>query len=247
MMRTVDFAYPGARIQSRYGVRVPAAHWERLLRVGGLGAFLQAARDTGLRAWTLQLDPNADAHQIEAQLRLLFRRHVAELAQWAPKAWRPAVEWCAALPDLAVIAHRLRGGMPAAWIANDVRLAWLAAGERPALPDELKFLAPAKGGAPDPGAAWLKRWRELWPATLPSERDGLEQLVQLLRVTVAGAAVDAPAALARVRPPLRRLFRRHTRGPAGLFIHLLLTWQELVAVRGALLRRRLGLPTEAVP
>jgi hypothetical protein len=137
--------------------------------------------------------------------------------------------------------------MPATWMANDVRLACLATGQRPALPEELKTLAPAKGAALDPGAAWLKRWRRLWPATLPSERDGLEQLVQLLRMTIAGAAVDAPAALARARLPLRRLFRRHTRGPAGLFIHLLLTWQELVAVRGALLRRRLGLPTEAVP
>jgi hypothetical protein len=246
MMRTVDFAYAGARIQARYGARLPPASWERLLRVGGLDAFLQAARDTGLRAWTLQLDPQAGAHQIEAQLRALFRRHVAELARWAPTPWRRAIEWCAVLPDLPAVAHRLRGGMPAAWMANDARLAWLAAGERPALPDELKILAPAKGRAPDPAAAWLKRWRELWRATVPSERAGLEQLVQLLRATVAAAAIDAPAALEQARLPLRRLFRRHTRGPAGLFIHLLLTWQELVAVRGALLRRRLGLPIEAV-
>ena len=244
MMRTVDFAYPGARIQARYGARVPASHWERLLRIGGLGAFLQTARDTGLRSWTLQLDPHADAHQIEAQLRLLFRRQVAELAQWAPKAWRPAVHWCAVVPDLPVIAHRLRGGTPATWMAKDARLAWLTAGEHLAVPEELRVLVAAKGEAPEPGAAWLKRWRVLWPATLPAERDGLEQLAQLLRTVVAGAAVDAPAALAQARRPLRRLFRRHTRGPAGLFIHLLLTWQELVSLRGALLRRRLGLPIE---
>lgn len=219
-MRTVDFAYAGARIQARYGARAPASHWERLLRIGGLGAFLQAARETGLGAWTLQLDPNADAHQIEAQLRLLFRRRVAELAQWAPPAWRPAVEWCAVLPDVPAIAHRLRSGSPAPWMGNDARL------------------------APESGAAWLAHWRKLWPAMLPGEREGLEQLVQLVHTAIAGAEGDAPAALARARQPLRRLFRRHTRAPAGLFIHLLLTWQELVAVRGALLRRRLGLPLE---
>jgi hypothetical protein len=245
-MRTVDFAYAGARIQARYGALVPATQWERLQRLEGLGAFLQAARDTGLRPWLLQVDPNADAHQLEAHLRLLFRRRVAELAGWAPPPWRPAIAWTAVLPDLPAIAHRLRGGALAPWMAADARLAWLAAEGRPHAPEELKVLQPDKAAAPEPLAAWLERWRALWPGTRPDEREGLEALVRLARVTLAAARADAPAALGALQKPLRRLFRRHTRAPAGLFIHLVLTWLELVAVRGALLRRHLALPIEGV-
>lgn len=245
-MRTVDFAYAGARIQARYGALLPAAQWERLQRLEGLGAFLQAARDTGLRPWVLQVDPAADAHQLEAQLRLLFRRRVAELAAWAPPAWRPAIEWTAVLPDLPAIAHRLRGGAAAPWMAADARLSWLAADARPRVPEELQGLAPAKGEAPEPLAAWLDGWRARWPAMLPGEREGLEALVKSIRATLAAARTDTPAALAALQRPLRRLFRRHTRAPAGLFIYLALTWLEMVAVRGALLRRRLALPIEGV-
>jgi len=244
MMQVVDFAYAGARIQARHASRVPASQWERLQRIEGLAAFLQAARDTGLRAWTLQLDAAADAHQIEAHLRLLFRRHVAELAQWAPPAWRPAIEWCAVLPDLPAIVHRLRGGEALPWMAADARLGELAGAGRPRLSAELKLFAPRDGELPDPVATWLARWRELWPAPRADERRALEALVRVLREAMAAAARDAPAASARLRQPLRRLFRRHARAPAGVFVHLVLAWQELMTLRGALLRRRLALPIE---
>lgn len=245
-MRTVDFAYAGARIQARYGALVPAAQWERLHRLEGVAAFLQAARDTGLRSWLLQVDPNADAHQVEAQLRLLFRRRVGELAGWAPPAWHAAIAWTAVLPDLPAIVHRLRDGAPALWMAADAQLSWLGAEGRPHVPDGLKVLQPDKGAPPEPLAAWLERWRALWPGLLPGEREGLEALVRLVRVALVAARADAPAALTALQKPLRRLFRRHTRAPAGLFVYLVLTWLELVAVRGALLRRRLALPVEGV-
>ena len=246
MSRTVAFAYAGARIQARYGKLVPASTWERLRRLDAVNAFLQAARDTGLRPWVLQVDPSADAHQIEAHLRLLFRRRIAELAAWAPEAWRPAIEWTAVLPDLPAIAHRLRGGEPAPWTAADARLAWLADAELPRMPEELQGLRPAKGTAPEPLAYWLERWRALWPAPRPEDRAGLEKLVRMIRDACGPAVAGASAAQARLQPPLRRLFRRHTRAPAGLFAYLVLTWLEMIAVRGALLRRRLGLPIEAV-
>lgn len=246
MIRTVDFAYAGARIQARYGKRVPAAQWERLRRLGTLDAFLQAARDTGLRPWVLQIDPQADAHQVEAHFRLLFRRRVSELAGWAPAAWRPAIDWVAVLPDLPAIAHRLGGGPAAAWMAADAGLAWLTRDERPRLPPELRVFQAEKGDAPEPVAAWMQHWRERWPATLPGERAALQALAGLIGAALQAAVADAPAAEAALLRPLRRLFRRHTRAPAGLFADLVLTWMELTAVRGALLRRRLGLPLESL-
>lgn len=205
MIRTVGFAYAGARIQARYGRRVPEATWERLRRLGTTRAFLQGARDTALRPWLVQVDADAGAHALEAQLRALFRRRVHELAGWAPAPWRPAVDWVAALPDL-----------------------------------------PAAAGAveAEPAQAWLQRWREQWPPVRPAERRALEHLVALLRRAARDAAVDAPAAEAALVPPLRKLFRRQTRAPAGLFAYLALTWMEFSAVRGALARRRLGLPLE---
>jgi hypothetical protein len=246
MSRPVAFAYAGARMQARYGRLVTRSEWERLRRLGSLNAFLQAARETGLRPWVLQVDSTADAHQLEAQLRLLFRRRVRELAGWAPASWRPAIEWSAVLPDLPAIAHGVRGGASWPWIAGDTQLAWLAIGDRPRAPQPLQGFLPAKGVTPDPLAHWLARWRERWPAVLPTERAGLDELVQLIRAALAAASANATAAEAALQRPLRRLFRRQTRAPAGLFAYLVLTWLEMVAVRGALLRRRLGLPLEGV-
>lgn len=246
MSRTVAFAYAGARIQARYGRLVVPSTWERLHRLDTVNAFLQAARDTGLRPWVLQIDPGADAHQIEAQLRVLFRRIAREVAEWAPPAWRPAIAWAALLPDLPAIAHRLRGDAPLPWMAADPLLAWLAVAEGPRAPPELQGLQPGKGKPPEPLAHWLARWRERWPGMPAGERAALEELIRIVRGALGAAAVDSHAALAALQRPLRRLFRRHTRAPAGLVAYLVLTWLEMTAVRGALLRRRLGLPIEGV-
>lgn len=243
MSRVVGFAYAGARIQARYGRLVVATTWERLQRLDTLGGFLQAARDTPLRPWVAQLDAAADVHQIEAQLRALFRRRVAELAEWSPPPWRPAVTWAALLPDLPAVAARLRG-VDAPWMQADSRLAAVGDDGRGRVPEELRVLQQAFRNRQPLLATWLERWRSLWPSTLPAERRGLEELARLLGDAVAGAARDAPAALAALHRPLRQLFRRRTRAPAGLFAYLALTWIEFAALRGAVVRRRLALPLE---
>lgn len=225
MIRTVGFAYAGARIQARYGRRVPQTTWERLRRLATSRAFVQGARDTALRPWLAQVDPDADAHQVEAQLRALFRRRVRELAGWAPAPWRPAIDWVAVLPDLPAINQRLDRGE----------------GE---LPEPLRAIAEAHAAKQPLAQAWLLRWRGLWPPVLRAERRGLEQLVMLLQRAAQDAATDAPAAEAALLPPLHKLFRRHTRAPAGLFAYLALTWMEFSELRGALARRRLALPLE---
>lgn len=228
-MRAVAYAYPGARTQARFGRLVTPAQWERLRRLPSPSSFLQAARDTALRAWLTQVDPAADVHEIEAQLRAVFRRRVQELAQWAPAPWRPAIEWVGVLPDLPVSAYRQRGEAELAWMRADPRLPAPAA---------------RSAGAAAPLEDWLAQWRARWPAVSRADRRALEQLLALLRTALRDARRDAPAALAALQGPLRKLFRRHARAPAGPFAWLALSWIELASVRGALLRRRLALPLE---
>lgn len=243
MSRTVPFAYAGARIQARYGRLVARPTWERLHKLDSLGGFLQGARDTALRPWVAQLDAGADVHQIEAQLRVLFRRHVAELAQWAPPEWRPAVRWVEVLPDLPAIAARLRGA-DAPWLQADARLARVGTAGRERLPAEWRALQAPAGAPRGLAAGWLEYWRALWPPMPPSDRRALEQLVALVQQAATRAQRDAPNAVVALQPPLRRLIRRHMRAPAGLFAWLVLGWIEFTALRGAVVRRRLGLPLE---
>jgi hypothetical protein len=135
------------------------------------------------------------------------------------------------LPDLPAIAA-LRRGAGESWLQSD--------GAPAAAAEALDASRP-------PAEAWLARWRALWPPATPAERRALEQLVTLLREAAAGAGQDAAAAQAALQRPLRRLFRRHTRAPAGLFAWLTLAWMEFAELRGAVLRRRLGLPLEGAP
>jgi len=247
MRRIVGFAYAGARIQARYGRLTTRPTWERLLRLATAAALVQAARDTPLQPWVAQLDAAADPHQIEAQLRALFRRRVAELAAWAPPDWRPAVEWTELLPDLPAIAAAF-GGVDAPWLRADARFGAIVsagAGAGRQVPAPLRGLHQAWRDRQPLTAAWLARWRALWPRAQAAERRALERVVQLLEEARRGAAGDAAAALSALHAPLRKLFRQHTRDPAGLFAYLALTWIEFAALRGALLRRRLGLPLEA--
>jgi len=240
--RTVGFAYPGARIQACYGRLVSQAAWGRLRRLDTLSGFLQAARDTALRPWLTQLDVTAEPHQIEAQLRALFRRRVGEVSEWSPPAWRPAVAWVAVLPDLPAMTARVRG-VEAPWLPADSGPGRMGAGAARASA-ELRGLQDAFRAGQLPAQAWLARWRALWPATRAAERRGLERLVALLDPAARGAGADAATAQAALQRPLRDLFRRDTRRPAGLFAWLALSWIEFATLRGALLRRRLALPLE---
>lgn len=244
MSRVVGFAYAGARIEARYGRLVSRPTWERLERLETTDGFLQAARDTPLQAWVAQLDPATDAHRLEAQLRALFRQRIAELAQWAPSDWRAAVRWVDVLVDLPAIGARF-GGADAPWLREDGRFGAIRVGPEADVPEALRELRQAWSGKRPLLATWLEHWRALWPPVSADERRALERLLALLGEAQRNAARDAPAALAALQGPLRKLMRRQMRAPAGLFAYLALTWLEFAALRGALVRRRLALPVEA--
>jgi hypothetical protein len=246
MSRTVGFAYAGARMQARGGRLAGAAQWDRLQRLDTPSAWLQAARDTGLGPWLQQIDPAAQPHRIEAQLRELFRRRVAEVARWAPQPWRVAVAWAAVLPDLPVLDRGDADGAPAQWSAAGAAGLAVAYADRAVLGTALQGLRRDRLAGTPAAEAWRRQWHALWPTPRPDERRVLESLVRMLQQAARAAAANAPAAQAALLPPLRRLFRRNTRAPAGLFAFLALTWVEFAALRGALLRRRLGLPLEGL-
>ena len=225
MSRTVAFAYAGARVQGRYGQLLSENQWERLARIPDFGLFVQTARDTALRPWVVNLDAHTEPHALEASLRAQFRLRVRAVAHWAPAPWRPALRWIEVLPELSAAVHLL-GGKPAyPWMAGE-----------PAT-----VLTRAWGEGRGLATAWFEHWRSLWPAADPA----LERLTRLGQHVLKHAQhEDAGAAATRLRPVLRRLFRSHTRAPAGLVAYLALSWLELMALRGALLRRRFTLPTE---
>jgi hypothetical protein len=243
MSRVVGFAYAGARIQARYGRLVSRPTWERLERLETTDGFLQAARDTPLQAWVAQLDPATDGHRLEAQLRALFRQRVGELAQWAPPGWRAAVRWVDVLADLPAVNARFDGA-DAPWQRDDSRFGAIRVGPEAGVPEPLRNLWQAWRDKRPLVTAWLEQWRALWPPVSADERRALEHLLALLGEAQRGAARDAPAALAALQGPLRKLMRRQMRAPAGLFAYLALAWIEFAALRGALVRRRLALPVE---
>lgn len=232
MSRVVAFAYPGARLQARFGRLLTEAAWERLSHIGNLGAFLQAARDSPLRPWVLHLDGGSDAHQIERHLRVQFRQRVRMVSDWLPQEWQAALRALESLPDLPLAHHLRRGGVAYPWLGADPAWASLLASAR---------AAAAKPPVVESLTAWMARWRGLWPRMSAEERDALEALVRMLE---RSGAVPLGEAAAAPRIELRRAFRRNTRAPAGAFAYVALLWLELLRLRGALLRRRLALPVE---
>jgi hypothetical protein len=115
---------------------------------------------------------------------------VAELAGWAPVAWRAALRWTAHLADLAAVAH-LWTQPPLRWMQTDPVLARYAAPATPgsrraslitgslaplgrgllteAAAVERRGHSPRRAAAADPAPlpavarAWIAHWRTLWP------------------------------------------------------------------------------------
>ena len=92
--------------------------------------YLDRARRTWLRRFTERLDAQMDAHAIERGLRAAWRSYVQEIADWMPQGWHPAVEWCAYLPDLAIIEGLVSRRALPDWAAEDPVFAALIESKR---------------------------------------------------------------------------------------------------------------------
>lgn len=228
--------YAQARLQSRHGARPGPADWGRVEALRSLSAFVAAARAGPLARWVEGLGTHPDSHRIDAQIRAHWRSLVAEVASWMPPAWGPAVRWCAVLPDLALLQHVARAGMPPPWTTADPwfeRLAGFGGRHAP--------LAPARVEPDRIGTAWVERWRHLLPHTDGDASGSLAAFERLVRAhwrDFAQSPGDDGSALRRAfatRAAL--LFRRAALQPAAAFAFLALSALDLERLRGELARR----------
>jgi hypothetical protein len=254
--------YAQTRMQARFGERPSESSWRRLEAVRGMPAFLEAARQAGLRRWVAGLDERSGSHGIEIALRERVRSAIREVVEWMPEEWRAAVMWTLRLVDLPALAHLARGHPPFPWMQEDPFLRRYAGGDadgrRAALggDPELDFLAPALLGdaarAPAPGSvpgasavrdAWLKRWRGLWPERGEEARASVARLLlcveRNLRAHSRSSLDERAAPIPIFEQQLRRLFRSSSLLPAAAFAYLAIAALDVQRLRRALLLRAL--------
>lgn len=247
-------AYLQARLQARHGDRPAIDEW-RLAEAGtDLSHYLEAIRRTALKRWIGDINPDMAPEAIERHLRAAWRDNVDQLADWAPGAWRPAVEWLRWLPDLPAIDHLLRGAKVPPWMRADPVMREMAFDEisrrREALAESpLAPLLPAgEADAPRVVDAWIAQWRQRLP---PSARDPKGEIAALLELVRAHLEAmrsceerHGRALRSLLAARVERSFRRGAGTIIALFAHLALDGLELERVRAGITGRRL-LPERA--
>jgi hypothetical protein len=243
---SLEFAQ--ARLQSRHGQRASEVAWQRLETAREFGLLLGAARASPLRPWVVGITAQATSNEIEAVLRAHWRALVAEVASWMPPEWRPALDWCAVLPELPALQHLSRGGEPGAWMQDDPDLRALCA-----VPANERGTALAAGslgalarGWSEPESlarAWQAEWERRLPHRLSDADESLRQVVAALTSHGAAFATAPPGPGGLLRRSLQArlslLLRRATLEPAAAFIHIALCALDLERLRGELLGRAL--------
>ncbi len=246
-MRSVaEFAYAQARIEARHGERLQDVDWKMLESAQSLSRYLERARSTSLKRFLTQISPDLSAHAIERVLRSEAVLYVGEIATWAPRRWRPAVAWLAALPLLPLVEGLRDGASPLSWIGDDAMLEQLASGAsdsaRPIVP-ALARLAEADGAQAGLGRRWLLRWRALWPQGDGSGADLARLVAQTLRALAsAGGQQETTGGQSFRRDLIRlltRFFRSHGASPVALVCHVGLVLIDIERLRGGLARRSL--------
>ena len=248
-----QFAYSQARLQARLGQSPDPADLQRAHAARDLAGFLGAMRMTSQRRYTTRLAPGMDPHELERHLRFEWCALVAEVANWQPASWQPAVRWLRWLPYLPALQKLARGGRPPAWTRADPELGRIVALD-PALrgaaladsslqPFRQALTADAGGIT----ATWLDHWRALWPAKGRHAR-ALEMIARDVGAldaelrTAGGGSRELYLALSR---RLLRLFRRHPLSPAAAVAYLGLEALGLLGLRGGVMRRAVVVPGPA--
>ncbi len=241
-MGSLDYAQ--SRISARFGNRPDEVAWRRLEHVREFASLLDIARNSAFRVWIGGISEVSEPHEIEAILRARWRSHVDEVAGWVPAAWCPAVEWCAIVPDLPVVAYLARRHAALAWMRDDPIFRDIADTDAGTCPAALGTgpLAPLVGGWDEPGRI-AGLWRAEWERRAPRSGDRM-LLAEINRAMSAHlTAFHDPAV--KDGWPLRRalaarltlLFRRSMLEPAAVFAYLALIALDLERLRGEFLRR----------
>jgi len=242
MIEAGSLEYAFARMSARFGERPDEALWRRVEIIRDFETLVTAVRASSLSAWVVGVGPQAGVHAIEAAARRHWRQLTAELADWMPAAWRPAVLWCAVLLDLPALRSLAGSGPRPAWLREDPVYAGLSDRAFGAVDRERQaLLTEGIGDAPRVLAAW----RAEWERRLPQRLDRLPALAELERLLRAHAMQFAGAHPADGWPlrralgaRLKLMFRRAPLDPAMAFIYLALAALEFERIRAELLRRR---------
>ena len=242
------WSYVQARLQARHGERLDEAGWRSLEAVRSLDHFIDRSRATALARFSERLNNSMSSHAIERTLRNGWRDYVAEIASWCMPGWRPAILWCATLPDLPAFAVLLRGEAPR-WVQQDATLAgFFELSQGATIKSPLDALLPGPKREATLAARWFARWRSLWPRGT-RERRVLVALADIVRAHIAhldlAGPQDASAGYRRaLAQNVARMFRRHGASPTAVFCHLTLTALDLERLRGGLVRRALFAPAK---
>jgi hypothetical protein len=246
------FLFIQPRLHARQTRLLDETTWERLNTLPGYCVFLQQTRATGLAPWLTTIGPHDEAHHIERHLSRQGDAYIREVARWLPPEWRPACQWMRAwlLPPpgtetapfpFVSTETKERSAHANPFIRSD------SPPEDDALANQWTQLHPG----PDPhthfAPLWTQQWRTLWPACPVDWRHNLEQIIDLFEQPAHaphGTATPSrsPAAWRRIRTTLRRRFRQQIQQPAALMIHLAQAGMTLMALRGALTRRKIFQP-----
>ena len=233
--------YAFARMSARYGDRAPEALWRRIEHLRDFADALTVVRASPLAAWVVGVGTDASGDAIEAAARRHWRSLVAEVADWMPAEWAPAIAWCARLTDLPALLQAAHPQSAPPWRHEEPLFEDLAEDARRGERGLALLLAAATDGAP-----WvLRAWRAEWARRLPGPVARWPQLEALQTMLDAHAQVFRAAHPADGWP-LRRalqarlcvLFRRAAFDPSAAFVFLALTALEYERIRGELLRRR---------
>jgi hypothetical protein len=242
------WSYVQARLQSRHGERLQEAGWRALEAARSLDQFIERSRMTALRRFSERLNSSMSSHAIERALRAAWHDYVAEVADWGPPDWRPAVLWASYLADLPAIDALLRGETPN-WAQRDAALVPFLGSERVALEKSpLAPLLPAPGREATLARRWYAHWRALWPRR--DQQHALTDLAKTIKTHVehldrAGPNETSGPYRRELARNVTRMFRRHSGSPTAVFCHLALVALDLERLRGGLVRRRLFTPARA--
>lgn len=255
MTTDVSIEYAHARASARLSQRPDERMWQRLRASRSVAAQLEAVRSSPAAAYVSGIAVAGTIDAMELAFRQQFRGLVAELLNWAPDDWKPAISFVGHLLDLPALL-RAASDIPPAWMSNDPELAVFARRDslerRANLSAQLPWLVAAMAETEKVGAtlaarphpalrAWERRWRALWPACSAEEHANLDQLVRIIERHVVHfgslAVEDAGDARLRLAAELTSLLRRSAAQPAALFAWLALLAIDLERLRGEFVLR----------
>jgi hypothetical protein len=248
MILRPSWSYVQARLQARHGERLIDREWLTLEAARSPDHFIDRSRATTLRRFSERLNAGMSSHAIECALRNSWRDYVAEVASWCPPDWRPAIRWCALLPDLPLFAALLAGEAPC-WVQQDAVLsAFSELAQAATIKSPLDVLLSGPRREPTLPGRWYACWRSLWPQgayecrPLATLSDTVS--AHVARLDLAGPQ-DASGAYRRaLARTVNRMFRRYSASAIAVFCHLALVALDLERLRGSLVRRALFAPTK---